>query len=187
MSPDVTRALGVHWVSLGRPVAAAASAASAAAAGSASSGLGKSGLSGCRRRRLWPTTSWRPRPRPCIIWALSSPRYCWQTGHQSLPSSRLNSQPGQIVGSFARPPACLPACPPALADFTQSRHTPSNGGRRGEMPTKEKNRRSLSPRSDWAEPKVTERKKEKKNIPRCRLSWSSSSWWRWHMADHIIC
>lgn len=33
------------------------------------------------------------------------------------------------------------------------------------MPTKEKNRRSLSPRSDWAEPKVTERKKEKKKYP----------------------
>jgi hypothetical protein len=29
------------------------------------------------------------------------------------------------------------------------------------MRAKEKNRRSLSPRSDWAEPKVTEREREK--------------------------
>ena len=67
----------------------------------------------------------------------------------------------KVVGSFARPPACLPA----VANFTQSRHTPSNGGRRGEMRAKKKNRRSLSPRSDWAEPKVTERKNEKKTSP----------------------
>ena len=88
---------------------------------------------------------------------------------RACPAAGLVVSQAKIVGSFARPPACLPA----VADFTQSRHTPSNGGRRGEMRAKKKNRRSLSPRSDWAEPKVTERKNEKK-IPRCRLSWSSS-------------
>jgi hypothetical protein len=44
-------ALSVYLVSVGWPVADAASAASSAA-GSASSRLGKSSLSGCRRRRL---------------------------------------------------------------------------------------------------------------------------------------
>ena len=50
MSPDVTRALGVHRVNLGRPVAAAAAAIANCVLRTC--GLGKSGLSGCRRRGL---------------------------------------------------------------------------------------------------------------------------------------